>query len=64
MASADETMLKNMIDAVPMKRGGKLEELGWLVTYLSSPAAEYMTGEFIVIDGGNSLGHGITFEAY
>jgi NAD(P)-dependent dehydrogenase (short-subunit alcohol dehydrogenase family) len=64
MASASEDVLDKMLEDIPLKRGGRLEELGWLVTYLSSSAAEYMTGEFIVIDGGNSLGRGITFQPY
>ncbi|WP_078427440.1 SDR family oxidoreductase [Alkalihalobacterium alkalinitrilicum] len=65
MASfAGSDFISNVTEDVPLKRTGKLEELGWLVTYISSPAAEYITGEYIIIDGGNSLGRGITFLPY
>lgn len=64
MAAADPHFIENTIKAVPLKRIGNLEELGWLATYLSSNASGYITGENIIIDGGNSLGHGITFFPY
>lgn len=54
--------VQRLIDSVPLKRSGKLAELGWLVTFLSSPAAEYITGEFIIIDGGNSLDRPFLFH--
>lgn len=44
---------------VPLGRTGRPEELGWLVVYLSSPLAAFMTGEYIVLDGGQSLEAGI-----
>ena len=64
MTAADPEFIENTINAVPLKRVGKLEELGWLAVYLSSQASGYITGENIIIDGGNSLGHGITFFPY
>jgi NAD(P)-dependent dehydrogenase (short-subunit alcohol dehydrogenase family) len=41
--------------AVPGRRFGKVEEIGWAATYLCSPFAAYVTGEIFVIDGGYSL---------
>ncbi|MDR7317614.1 SDR family oxidoreductase [Brevibacillus nitrificans] len=63
-SSAGPHFIEQVTQDVPLGRTGRLQELGWLVTYLSCPAAEYMTGEFIVIDGGNSLGRGLTFVPY
>ncbi|KQL49749.1 hypothetical protein AN963_08550 [Brevibacillus choshinensis] len=63
-SAAGAHFIEQVTQDVPLGRTGKLEELGWLVTYLSSPAAEYITGEFIIIDGGNSLGRGLTFVPY
>ncbi len=64
MASSDPHFIDNTLEAVPLRRLGKLEELGWLATFLSSDASGYITGENIIIDGGNSLGRGITFFPY
>jgi citronellol/citronellal dehydrogenase len=40
---------------IPMKRLGTTEEVANLVLYLSSPMANYITGETIYIDGGSRL---------
>lgn len=40
---------------VPLKRLGKQEEVAWAVTYLLSPAGDFVTGETIRVDGGGSL---------
>jgi citronellol/citronellal dehydrogenase len=41
--------------AVPWKRLGTPEEVAHLVTFLCSPAADYITGSTYYIDGGQSL---------
>jgi len=43
---------KNMIDAIPMKRMGKPEDIANTVLYLSSDLASYVTGQTIIVDGG------------
>jgi citronellol/citronellal dehydrogenase len=40
---------------VPMKRLGSAAEVGDLIAYLASPAAGYITGQTIAIDGGAGL---------
>ncbi|HEV7665531.1 MAG TPA: SDR family NAD(P)-dependent oxidoreductase [Chloroflexota bacterium] len=40
---------------VPLGRFGQLREVGLLAIYLSSPAAAYITGQTICIDGGRTL---------
>lgn len=40
---------------VPLGRFGQLREVGLLAIYLSSPAAAYVTGQTIAIDGGRTL---------
>ena len=40
---------------VPLGRLGRPEELGPLVVYLASSASDFMTGEVIVIDGGEMV---------
>jgi citronellol/citronellal dehydrogenase len=47
--------LKGITDAIPNKRMGTMEEVGWAVLFLSSPMATYINGETLYVDGGNRL---------
>ena len=50
---------KSIIDHTPMKRFGKPEDLLGAVLWLLSPAAEFVTGAVIAIDGGFSAFSGV-----
>ena len=50
--SADSGGFKAMIDRVPLARLCEMEEVAAMVSYLASPAAEYITGQTMVLDGG------------
>jgi NAD(P)-dependent dehydrogenase (short-subunit alcohol dehydrogenase family) len=41
--------------SIPLGRMGQTREVGLLAVYLSSPAAAYMTGQTIALDGGRTL---------
>jgi 3-oxoacyl-[acyl-carrier protein] reductase len=41
--------------AVPMGRSGTPDEIAWPVAWLCAPAASYLTGQCLVVDGGNSV---------
>jgi 3-oxoacyl-[acyl-carrier protein] reductase len=41
--------------ATPVGRSGTPEEVAEVVAFLASPAASYVTGTTVVIDGGNSI---------
>ena len=51
----DERNRTLLIDRIPFKRFGKPEEIVGLAIFLSSAAADYITGETIFIDGGYSI---------
>jgi 2-deoxy-D-gluconate 3-dehydrogenase len=42
-------------ETVPLKRPGRLREVGLLALYLASSASDYMTGQTIPLDGGLGL---------
>ena len=41
--------------SVPMGRGGRTDEIASAITWLSTPGASYVTGQTIIVDGGNSI---------
>lgn len=48
----DEKLLKQMHARIPMRRSGKLEELGPAAVFLASEASDYVTGIVLYVDGG------------
>jgi NAD(P)-dependent dehydrogenase (short-subunit alcohol dehydrogenase family) len=50
--SADPTWRAQSLEAVPMKRAGRVEEVGNAVLFLASDEASYITGTELVVDGG------------
>ena len=47
-----ETTLAQEAKAVPLQRFGTVEELARVAVFLSSPAASYVTGVALPVDGG------------
>jgi 3-oxoacyl-[acyl-carrier protein] reductase len=54
----DEEYQRQMVQAIPMRRLAEPEEVGWAVRFLASEEAAYITGQTIVIDGGQVLPEG------
>jgi 3-oxoacyl-[acyl-carrier protein] reductase len=44
-----------MLAAIPLGVFGEPEDVGWSVRFLASPEARYITGQTLVIDGGQVL---------
>ncbi|MCD7452315.1 hypothetical protein HAX54_016147 [Datura stramonium] len=44
--------MEGVISRTPLKRPGEVEEVSSMVAYLCLPAASYVTGQVIAVDGG------------
>jgi len=50
-----EDYLKTMAASIPLKRLGKVEDIGNAALFLASDEAGYVTGQTIIVDGGQIL---------
>jgi 2-deoxy-D-gluconate 3-dehydrogenase len=53
-AFADPRINERLTRDIPMRRTGRVEEIGPLAVFLASPASDFMTGQTIFLDGGHS----------
>ena len=52
----DEARSSRILQRTPMQRFGEAEDIGWAAVYLCSPAARFVTGVLLPVDGGASQG--------
>ena len=53
-AFADPRINERLMRDIPMRRTGRLEEIGPLAVFLASSASDFMTGQTIFLDGGHT----------
>jgi len=51
----DPELVKKEMARLPMGRIGEPQEVASMVAFLCMPAASYMTGQVICIDGGHTI---------
>jgi len=52
----DPTRKNKVIGRTPMAKFGAPDDVGWAAVYLASPAATFVTGTILPVDGGASIG--------
>ncbi len=52
----DPARKQRVLSRTPMGRFGQAEDIGWAAVYLCSPAANFITGVCLPVDGGISIG--------
>ncbi len=48
----DEEMRKNLLKQIPLNSFGQAEDIANAALFLASPAARYVTGQVLTVDGG------------
>ncbi len=54
--AGDPARAQRILSRTPLQRFGEPDDVGWAAAYLSSPAAKFITGVCLPVDGGISIG--------
>jgi 3-oxoacyl-[acyl-carrier protein] reductase len=56
-STLDEKRRSEIVSSIPLRRFCSPEEIAEVVAFIASPAAAYITGALIPVDGGLGMGH-------
>lgn len=54
--NSDPDRMHKALNRTPMGKFGQPTDIGWAAVFLCSPAASYITGASLPVDGGNNIG--------
>ncbi|MDE1920706.1 MAG: 3-oxoacyl-[acyl-carrier-protein] reductase [Candidatus Omnitrophica bacterium] len=54
-AKISEAVQQKVLERIPLSRFGEVHDVAGLCMFLASPAADYITGQTIVVDGGLTI---------
>jgi gluconate 5-dehydrogenase len=54
--AGDPERKRKIVSRTPLARLGEPDDIGWAAVYLASPAAKFITGVVLPVDGGVSIG--------
>jgi len=52
----DPARQQKIMNRIPMGHLGQPEDIGWCCAFLASPAARYINGQVVLVDGGGATG--------
>jgi len=55
LADLGEDYMASMAASIPLRRLGSVEDIGYAALFLATDEAAYITGQTIVVDGGQVL---------
>ena len=55
LSELGEDYRRQMINSIPLKRLGTPDDVGFAVSFFASPEAGFITGQTLVVDGGQVL---------
>jgi gluconate 5-dehydrogenase len=54
--AGDEDRREKILSRTPMRTFGETEDIGWAAAFMCAPAAKYISGVILPVDGGAHIG--------